>query len=465
MPTPPPQPGAAAKRPRPRTVFVDFDTLEAKLAAAGNGRRAPTVARRSERRRVLLRADQRVDAVRANVRDAARALVEWVALVSDPQAGADLDGVLDRCLKPGPDCRRLNYEALAAELERTMGLTLSPKRVRTAVRHLRRSVPEERPPMTGQTVRQKLDELGRQIERDHHALLGGGRADAIVVRRVATDILGAVRAAVGRVIDCDYGEGIPRRIDIDELEGRYLDLVRDMQRAGRLERDASPRQTLHRLLVALNDYDGDAASDMRLIVCGARAATTLMGADSLPGLVAQLNLLVAGRDLVDDATYTEQMARLADAATALHDEPAARTYLNWVRRLPDDQRVPSPLRIASYCRNNLATRLLERVFTGDAADPADALARARAAVEAMQQADPGFALLPVTQAIDATARARHVGDEAIAREHFRRLGEDRAIEVVEQAHRHENNRQLADALAAHALAAWPGIARRLIRLR
>ena len=103
------------------------------------------------------------------------------------------------------------------------------------------------------------------------------------------------------------------------------------------------------------------------------------------------------------------MLKLADAAAALHDDDATRSYLNWVRRLPEDARVPSPLRVSSYCLNNAATRILQRLYLGQI-EGDDWLARAGDAIATMHQRDAGFRLLKATWAIQHTVTAHLTGD-------------------------------------------------------
>ena len=76
--------------------------------------------------------------MRKNVRDAAAAVLAWLAaVVAHDEAGGNLDGVLDRCLRPGPDIERVNFAAMAQEIKQVTGVELSPRRVQTAVNQLR----------------------------------------------------------------------------------------------------------------------------------------------------------------------------------------------------------------------------------------------------------------------------------------------------------------------------------------
>lgn len=439
-----------------------FDIEDTRVPAMAVDRIA---SRPRTRPRLLTTIDAEADQLRANVQDAARAVLTWVAAVVDHEPGCDLDGVLDRCLRPGPDVESVNYTALAQEINRTAQVNLSPKAVATAVRRLRESHQRKANQMQRDALRQKLEALHGRLHANYAALIDSAPTQHDELRRsVGVEVLGAVRRAAGRLIDSDYGEGIPQQIDIDLLESRFLDFVRDLVR--QLPSGAgSPLETdLRRLLLTLGDYDRSAECDMRLVVDGGRVVADLMGPDSLPGVMAQLNVLVAGRSMLDSELYVAEMFRLADIATLLHEDAATKKLLNYIHRLPEEQRLPTPLRVASYCLNNAATHLFERLFRGEIAEAAPALEKAVAALERMRRRDSGFALIAVTQIIHLTTQAQLSGDDAAVRAHFRQLGKAKALELLESLIKFDNCRELVAAARAHAVAALPELKHQLIHL-
>lgn len=451
------------KRPHPdvRVRYVDFADLEAKMTGRAVADAQPD-ARATPGRRIITTVDKAADDVRANVRDAARAVLAWVAAVTDADAEETLNDVLDRCLKPGPDIERINYTQLAAEIASTLDLDITAKRVRSAIRHLRKAHEGRTHDMAKPSLKQKLGQLHERLARGYASIVDQRDEHDALRREMALGILGAVRAAAGRVIDFAYGEGIPARVDVDELESRFLDFVRDQVRddaVGDVEAD------LKRLLLTLGAYDLSAESDMRLVVDGSRVVADLAGPDSLPGVMAQLNVLVAGRDLIDDELYVAEMSRLAEAAEALHDDPATRSLLNWIRRQPEDQRIPSPLRVASYCRNNAATRLGDRVFLGALDDAAAWLDRADQQLARMRERDGGFELIKVTELILLTAAAQQTGDAEAVTAHLQSLGDAAALDLLEKLARFDNCAPLVHAAQRHAVAALPALKHKLINIR
>ena len=490
------QASASAPRKRWRTVYMDGDVLQATAEARALREAAPEVV--DAGLRVVARAEEEIGAVRRNVRDAAGAVLAWLAaVVAHDEAGGDLDGVLDRCLRPGPDIERVNYTAMAAEIEAVTGVSLSPRRVQTAVLQLRaargKKLQAERdaaltataaPEPDAEPLRTALRELDADLRAsfDQLSQLAGPVADA-TRRELGTAVLTAVRAAAGRVIDRDFGEGIPQPgvPHTGDLEDRFLTFVRDSVRR-RADADAAGRIEPHlrRLLVTLAESgaraaggETDAESDVNLVMHGARVVCALLGVDSLPGVVAQLNVLVTGRAMIQTDLYVAEMLRLAARAEALHDDAQTKRYLTWVRRLPEDRRLPSALRVASYCRSNAATRVYDRLFDGALDPDAPALADATrpprsyrqladAAHDAMLARDSGCTLTLTGALVRHTVSAKLDGHDNDVRAHLKALGEDKALERLEALIKFENNDALVRAARRHAVAVYPDLATRLI---
>ena len=450
----------------PKTVFVDWADLETSMQRRQVRSLDPASSdRRSARRpRLITSVHDEAGKVRANVRDSARAVLTWVSALLDHEGLTDLDAVLDRCLRPGPDPASLNYAALAREIGAATGIDLSPKRVRTAIEQLRKARQKQVQHMPRQSNRQRLETLHSLLEANFQDLVGSETPDRENLRRsIAVDVLAAVRRAAGRVIENDFGEGIPPTIDVDELEGRFLDFVRGIVRD---EPGSDHQRTLpadlHRLLVTLCDYDGSSENDVRLVVDGGRVVADLMGPDSLPGIMAQLNVLVAGRHLLDSELYCAEMSRLAEAAAGLRDDPQVRRFLNWVRRLPEDQRLPSPLRVSSYCLNNAATHVLQRIFTDELADGKAYLARADEWIEEMRRRDSGFRLIKTTEVLYLVVVAHLAGDARKIESHFARLGNSRSLALLQDLAKYDNCEEMVRAARRHAVAALPELRHQLI---
>lgn len=466
-------------RQRWRTVFVDGGVLEATLS-----RESTAPAPHVPETRVIGRLDDRVNGVRKNVQDAAAAVLAWLSAVIAHEGKTDLDAVLDSCLRPGPDIERVNYAAMAQEIQRVTGIELTAKRVQTAVTHLRKAHTQAKAdqptPAAQPRLREALQLLDQHLRDNFQALTAHESAERLGVRRqIGVEVLTAVRAAAGRVIDRDFGEGIPDLVDLHQLEGRFLGFVRDTLNLqagrtaparGRLEQD------LRRLLITLADHDGTAELDMKLVMHGAQVVGSLLGPDSLPGVMAQLNVLVAGRSLIDTDLYVAEMLRLADRAESLHDDPATRSLMNWVRRLPEDQRLPSPIRVSSYCRSNASTRLFDRLYTGDLNpdDPAlaDATHPPRTYLQlacdthdAMLQRDAGFTLTLTTELIRHTVLTHLTQDATAFDAYLQTLGQDRALDRLEALIRFENNDELVAAARDRILRAYPALKRQIITAR
>ncbi len=439
---------------QPRMIYVDPAVLEATLADRPNTTRAVS--------RVICIEDQ-LRPLRRNVHDSARAVLQWLAATMAPDSNVDLNEILGRCLRPGTDLARLNYAAMAREIKLILGVELSPKRVRTAIEHLRCQQIQD-PPQ--RELRRKLDELAKRLERNHHNLIAANNIKRAVLRRaLGTDLLAAVRSAVSRLIDHGFGEGIPEHVNLDELGGRYRSFVRQTFREQKTcSGSLSLSRDLRRLLVTLSEYEEHAESDMCLVMDGVRVICNLMGPGSLVGILARLNLLVAGRNLIHTKLYVGQMHHLAESAAALHGDAATRSYVNWVRRLPKDARVPSPLRVASYCLNNAATRILERCYAGEL-EGGHWLAMASGSLATMRERDAGFRLLKVTEAIYHTVVSGINADTRELEAYFRELGTDKTVALIVDLARFDNNPTIVDAVRQQAARILPEVANQIIHVQ
>lgn len=414
----------------------------------------PRKSNRDKPRRIMRRVDESVKDIRANVKDAAQAVATWVASVVNHDADQpQLNDILDKCLRPGPQLDQINYTAIAQEINQSLHTELSPRRVQTAIEHLR----AKRQPstMTKPKLQDQLNALHDDLQANHQQLLSAtGEDQSVLHRRIGTEILAIVRVAAGRLIEKDFGEGIAQDIDIDDVESRFLDFVRDSvqeQQANTLMRD------LHKLLVDLCDYDGSATCDMRLVVNGSRVVCDLQGPDSLPSVMAQLNVLVTGRHVLDSELYVTELNRLSQAAYDLRDDETTTTFQNWIKRQPTDHRIPSPIRVSSYCLNNMATHLYDRLFTGELEDANRWLPMADDALTRTRKQDSGFDLIPITEVVGLVTYAKLRNEPQIVREHLQQMGQDKCIDLMIKLIRFDNCQALVDQARAHALAVYPQI--------
>lgn len=512
--------GADEARQRWRPVFVDGRLLDITTPSPGMSSSGMSYAQEDAvpaeaPLRVVTRLDDEVAGVRKNVQDAARAVVAWLSAMVGHEGKTNLNATLDRCLRPGPDIERVNYAAMATDIFRVTGVELTAKRVQTAVTHLRaarqktadaaaaKAVAQAAAPASD-VLRRALEQLDTRLRENYGELIAGGSRDQGAVRReMGTEVLTAVRSAAGRVIDRDFGEGIPATVNLAALEDRFLRFVRDTLQRGAFQ---GPQKTvsdtvspvitsagkngrgpvnpasvgveadLRRLLITLADHDATAEADMKLVMHGSRVVASLLGVDSLPGVMAQLNVLVSGRGLIDTDLYVAEMIRLGDLAESLHADLATKTYLNWVRRLPEDQRLPSPIRVSSYCRSNAATRLLDRLFAGDLNpdDPADAdagqpqrtyLQLATDTHDRMLDRDGGFTLTLTTHLLRHVVIAHLTGNKSDATAYLESLGPAKALDRLEALVRFDNNDDLVAAARKLVTSVYPELKRQLVCVR
>ncbi len=454
----------------PRMLYVDFAQLEATVS----GPEALRVYKQQQARRAaphhrVTTVDNEVTALRSNVQDAARALLTWLASITqhaqpnDADAPENLDRVLDRCLRPGSDTTAINYSALTEEVNRALGTDFSPKRIQTAVRHLRDAASQSHSnpaPQRNNTLAERFDALYCKLQTQHDELLAASDAGGHVLRRaVAHDVLAALRASAGRLIECGYGEGIPDYVDLDATRERFLAYIR--RAINQSHEGTGLREDLDRLLAALRDHDDSSEADMQLVVAGANVVADLVGPDSLAGLMARLNLLMVGRPMLESEFFVAKMLELAEAAGQLVHDRATQTDMAWVRLQPQDRRTPSPNRVRSYCLNNAATHILQRLHTGDLTGQ-KWFATAQQCYETMYKHDRGFRLLKTTEAIMLCVLSDMTHSSAPAEELFNKLGYEKSLELLGDLTRFDNSPAINQLVRTHADLAHPGIASQLL---
>ncbi len=460
--------GADESRQRPRTIYVDFARLEA-IGAARVYR--PTNDDVSSKPSRVTTVDDEVTGLRVNVKDAARAVLTWLASVTQHDSDGNLDRVLNRCLRPGADASAVNYAALADEVNQSLGMNLSAKRIQTAIRHLRDAATQSREQVSDkQTVKtptlpQRFDALHARLQANHDKLLSGqGQADATFRRAMAHDVLGVLRASAGRLIECGFGEGIPQHVDLDATRQRFLVFVQHAATRGLgADEPCDVRDDLTRLLSALHDYDGTADADMQLVVTGANVVADLAGPDSLPGLMARLNILMAGRPLLETEFFVTQMLEIADSAGNLIDDKATQTYMSWVRHQPQDRQAPSPNRVRSYCLNNAATHILERLHTGELAG-GHWFETAQRCFDTMKKHDRGFQLIKTTEAIMLCVLAEMTGSTEPSKDFFQQLGPTKSLDLLCDLRKFDNSDALNRLVRHGAIAVHPQLKGQLLVL-
>ena len=125
--------------------------------------------------------------------------------------------------------------------------------------------------------------------------------------------------------------------------------------------------------------------------------------------------------------------------------------------------MPSPLRVSSYCLNNAATHVLERLFTGEL-QGREHLDNAKAWFDQMRSRDSGFILVKTVEIIYLTVIAKLTSDATQIEALFERLGRSESLDRLEALARYDNCQPLVQAAQHHAIAAIPELEHQLIRI-
>jgi hypothetical protein len=263
------------------------------------------------------------------------------------------------------------------------------KRLKQVVRSLRRRY-AELPDNHTNSFFKKLPELFDRLGR-----LAAVTGPLRLAPELIGEILNVVRVAASRILPREYGTGITD-VDVEEVERHLLAFGADLGRSGAETEEAAKdvAKDLARFLRALTDYDPTnvVASDYALVNAGARLVVALAGANSLLGLLAQLNVYVGIRKLMPAREYADAMQRIGDAAEALvNDAQTDRLHKDLSRNLPEQEELPRASRLASYCRGNLIfTALSEALETVDRDKRKAWVVEAQAAADHVAKRDSAF---------------------------------------------------------------------------
>jgi len=384
-----------------------------------------------------------------------------------------LNEALDRCLRPGPDPTDLNYTAMAREINKACETSFSPKRIRNAVKHLRHKRQTSLSARQAKHQREsdfttRLDALHIRLGDTYEKLCQSNPCMGRAFRRaIAHEVLGVLRAAAGRLIECGYGEGIPDLINPDSVYQHLIALAQQMGEGSQTGNQPSPdtdlKDDVSRLITALHHYDKSTEADADIVLAGVCVVSSLMGPSSLFGLLARLNVLMVARPMLDSPGFINQMLGLADSAGRLVHDRTTQTDMAWVRLQPKDLRTPSPNRVRSYCLNNAATHILQRLYTGELTG-AHWFTTAESCYHTMRKHDRGFRLLQTTEAIMVCVLAELTGDHSASRDMFKRLGEAKALALLLDLARFDNSPQINRLVRQHAEMTYPGISTQIIKL-
>ncbi|MEM1446853.1 MAG: hypothetical protein AAGF84_12410 [Planctomycetota bacterium] len=405
--------------------------------------------------------------IRTDVRDAAAAVLAWLDhALADNQH--DPHTLLGTILRPGPDPSAVQRPALCAAIAEHTGVELSPKRLATALRHLRAIHTTKAEPRRGPV---------RASPTHGYANRCLSEPDLTDARPLALGLLAALRQAVGRRTDRDYADALPDDpVSADALEADTLNYLRRALPHGQQSNPAS----LHELLLTLAPLTAPDAprptadSDLQLVLHAAPAIASLLGPDSLPATLAHLNTLVMLRDAVAHPVYLAEMLRLTHHAASLKTDADTLSLHRYAKR----HRLPNPpgaTRVSSYAAVNACTRLLQRLFDGelqpdtlidvppswrqtppaphDNAVPAWPLAAAL--LEHLETTDAGFALSPTTRLLFHTVEAQHTNNTEPALQHYRKLGPSKTQQRLAALAAHDNHDAMVAATAALAKRAFP----------
>ncbi len=337
----------------------------------------------------------------------------------------------------------LKYKALAALLREQYRINLPleceelANMLKATVYEMRKTYRSELREMKEKTfsVSERVRAAFDRLNEARIAMIGltDDSEEDIVRERAAVELINLVRVAAARVVPAVYGEGI-HDTDLDEMEGVLLSFAKSLPRETDHPQAESVGRDLGRLFDVLRDYNGDAvADDLELVDAGCRVIIDLVGTKHICGLFAQLDIFVVLKRLLSVEEFADQMERIAVEARELHDDPGTNRLRRWMRRvLQKNERLPSPLRLSSYCLGNAIFRLIDACLANEFHD----LSRINSSIQLVKQFDGGFEQLPWYRLAYAATIAERSGDASDLANMCRKLGRDKVAAILTKIRKH-----------------------------
>ena len=311
-----------------------------------------------------------------------------------------------------------NYASIV-RLARSKGISLSPGQVKRCLEALEEVVAMRKHRGIRIKMRKDLDEL-TALSHD----LKKAELETKKLKRVATIALSLVRLCARGLLKKDYGEGIADEIDFTESTDGFLAFARTLHEKGVLT--APLAEELSEFMTVLYEYDGTITDDLSVVQQGTRLACIADGPNGIVGILARQNTFQVAKHLLPIEVYVTEIESLAQRSQEWHQSKEAKL----VRSV--DPALPTPLRIASYCRIALSTHVLALLVMDDAAVSGRAgwwLDRVRRSVDEVKQSgDSGFDLAQMTITLLLAVEARLSGDFEPIEKRFRKMGYARAYE-------------------------------------
>ncbi|WP_131818237.1 hypothetical protein, partial [Planctopirus hydrillae] len=332
--------------------------------------------------------------------------VRRMALTVELMGGyASVQEVVKKCLMHG-DSVDLDYSGLASLMRQFFpGLSMTPQRAQAALEALLMTIDQTESP--AEEFSRRIERLYETLNRRHVDLTANeGEHNRVLREEVALEILALVRMAASALLPHFYGEGLSEEgSDLDQIESKFLDFLKGLQTSNQEviaeSSFASDLRAFHQVLHRYDPNETDAETQdefhTKILFLGSRLVVSLLGINSVEAQLALLNGLQVAKSALPLTDYIRLCQQVIDRCEQVRANGVEMARLEQRNgRLPRNQRVPGPRRVASYSRFNLATLLLHRLVAGELEEsggdpqPAELLAMVEKHLQAIRSTDGGL---------------------------------------------------------------------------
>lgn len=316
-----------------------------------------------------------------------------------------------------------------------------------AMRKIRQAAERAAEKGTSMTTSKKMRDGIARIEESAQRLAEQGELDDTNRERLAQNLITLQRTVTERLLVNGSGDGIASEVDTDKTEAQVFETLAPIEHG-----DDVLARNVKAILLGISRYDGTPDADFDLNLSAGRLAINLVGLRNPIAPLAQLNMILPLKHMMKLAAFHADMLGLADVCEDIHRDPSCRAFVDRARKRSGAERLPSPLRIASYCLVDGATLVLHHVLA-EGADPCLWLPRVQEDVERIRRNGDGhYKLVPMTEMLLLVVDAETApGPErprkkALLERRIKELGEKGVKKLAKLTLQCEDSDELVDAL-------------------
>ncbi len=318
----------------------------------------------------------------------------------------DMDGVM------GDKRSELSWNGLSEAIQNKLGLRFSTGQLKRAIVVLQKALPDDEGD-SDMDMTSLVSKVVNQVESVAEALAGGSNDMQVKQEDLAVLIANLQRLAASRLIVSPWSDNLSQS-DLNDIERQSFNWIRELSDQGDALQNSDVAGVLREFLLCLQRYDESVNADFEMTASAGRMVMSLVGPASPLGVMAQHTMLLPLKGVLSLEVYTAEERRIAGEAEALQKTEATSAFMRRNHALPEEQRVPSPQRLASYALSAAASRILHAIAeeSDEVGDPRQLFEEAATDLKRIRHLnqDTEYPLLPVAELELLLAGAKCLGE-------------------------------------------------------